>query len=227
MCGFHSNTEYVDSDFRLLSQSQDHSSARAPAGAAPGQHLIDPNTLRAIQQSQGIQSGLSSPSAASATVGYVAPPSRVVLPPRGPAPSAPPDTAMCTTSSLEEQDRLHALRLQEQLDLEEAGALPARPPAVQPTPDSQEEADRRHALQLQEEFEREGASGAVTSQTSGAVVDAIGVDMSDEQLAAYQQAELDYFRQRDTQQQQGRRVADGASRQTTSSASSKSSCVVS
>ena len=197
MCGIYSNTEFVDSDFRLVS-SQTASAPESGRDTAPSgvignegsSNLIDPDTLLAIQLSQSYDTDLS-----VLTTGHVAPPAH--NPTATHFPSAP---MPMREQSQEEVDRHTAMCLQEQLDREVAVAAPS------PTA-AQEDADRQAALRLQEEWNREAAEGSRRPEN----------DMSDEQLAAYQQAELDFYDRRIPQE----------SRKRSQSKSQSSSCSVS
>jgi hypothetical protein len=117
---------------------------------------------------------------------------------------------------MEEQDRRHALQLQEALDREERGAAGGDGGAL-----SAEERDRLHAMRLQEEFESEDLLRR--QQQEGGHVGA----MSPEQLEAYRRAERDYFRQRE-QQRGGGGQGGGVGRGREGGAAKKSSsCQVS
>lgn len=206
--GVRSNTELVDSDFRLVTRG-DGTSTRSEQGGSgvdvlsPHRPLIDPDTLLALQLSQQDQQATTPQSGtvrSDMVVGHVTPPAAVST-----ARSAPSGVTATQSSAaavaggafaqesrsgdaswggltMEQADRMAALQLQEALDKEPetSSGVYGGLSAV--------DRDRLHAMRLQEEFETErlrqqGGQG--------------GVDMSAEQLEAYRRAELEYFRRRD------------------------------
>mmetsp|Transcript_26947 Transcript_26947/g.39917 ORF Transcript_26947/g.39917 Transcript_26947/m.39917 type:complete len:277 (+) Transcript_26947:819-1649(+) len=224
------NTELMDSSFLPSGSASalDTSNQPAAASSSPiiGNNIIDPDVLLAMQLSQDEKS--SEPptqNAANYITGVCAPASRVptspastnLVPSQPEMPNANPDVADSSGEIVdqENEDRRHAESLQDEWRAQEA----------------QYEADRQEAMRLQQEIQREALPQD----------DNAGFNMTKQEVEAYKKAEMEYFRQKNSQQcdvrlssnnlQQGSESASPGQRgrmyRENPEAKSSSSCVVS